>query len=241
MNINTNTGIIGTLTVSENATIAGTCTANQLNTSSNDPANALGSNLTQAIETLVSTGLSSLTVTDGLDWINPNLNEFRINFGKRLDGSCGFIKYNGGTTVSLGARGYGALQYEGGSGILSCPEADVVRVKASGNITSTGTVSAATLETTQTTPADALGSNLKQAIFEMVYPIGSIYQSFTPINNHDLEYTDANENIIVTWNNCTWKLLDSGTFVRNVTHETTSGNNYSHNIDNQTNKIIFWH
>ena len=73
----------------------------------------------------------------------------------------------------------------------------------------------------------------------MIYPIGSVYQSFEPINGHELEYTDGNEGIIVEWNDCSWQLLDSGTFLRNVNHTTplteeedVEQTEFEHTIDN---------
>ena len=56
-------------------------------------------------------------------------------------------------------------------------------------------------------------SALKIEIFKMIYPIGSIYQSFEPIETVSGGSTYYPQ---ITWNDCVWQLLDSGQFLRSV-------------------------
>ena len=47
-------------------------------------------------------------------------------------------------------------------------------------IVSNSSITAAKLETTNATPADALGTNLQAAIMDLIYPAGFVYISMTP-------------------------------------------------------------
>ena len=66
-------------------------------------------------------------------------------------------------------------------------------------------------ETTKTTPADAFGENLQNMIFQLIYPIGSIYISYD--NTGYYMYEDR----VIRLNKfgCVFELLPSGMFLRN--------------------------
>ena len=66
-------------------------------------------------------------------------------------------------------------------------------------------------ETSKTTPVDAFGENLQNMIFQLIYPIGSIY-----INNDKTGYY-VYENSVIRLNKfgCVFELLPSGMFLRN--------------------------
>ena len=67
------------------------------------------------------------------------------------------------------------------------------------------------LETTKTTAADALGPNLQNAIFQLIYPIGSIHITL------DLTgyYIYNNSTVRLNKFGCVFELLPSGLFLRN--------------------------
>ena len=73
------------------------------------------------------------------------------------------------------------------------------------------------LETSKTTPTDAFGENFQNMIFQLIYPIGSIY-----INN-DISGHYIYENRVVRLNKfgCVFELLPSGMFLRNQTYVIT--------------------
>ena len=66
-------------------------------------------------------------------------------------------------------------------------------------------------ETTKTTPADAFGENLQNMIFQLIYPIGSIYISYDKTGYY--MYEDR----VIRMNKfgCVFELLPSGMFLRN--------------------------
>lgn len=66
-------------------------------------------------------------------------------------------------------------------------------------------------ETTKTTPADAFGENLQNMIFQLIYPIGSIYISYDKTGFY--MYEDR----VIRMNKfgCVFELLPSGMFLRN--------------------------
>lgn len=66
-------------------------------------------------------------------------------------------------------------------------------------------------ETTKTTPADAFGPNLQNMIFQLIYPIGSIYI------NYDKTGFYMFEDRVIRLNKfgCVFELLPSGMFLRN--------------------------
>ena len=67
------------------------------------------------------------------------------------------------------------------------------------------------LETTKTTPADAFGPNFQNMIFQLIYPIGSIYISYDKTGYY--MYEDR----VIRLNKfgCVFELLPSGMFLRN--------------------------
>lgn len=79
------------------------------------------------------------------------------------------------------------------------------------------TVDAATItadgkfETTKTTPADAFGENLQNMIFQLIYPIGSIYISYDKTGYYMYEGSAIRLNKF----GCVFELLPSGMFLRN--------------------------
>ena len=89
----------------------------------------------------------------------------------------------------------------------------------SGNITANGvninTTLAGKAEAEHTHPSSQISdlNALKIEIFKMIYPIGSIYQSFEPIEAVSGGSTYYPQ---ITWNDCVWQLLDSGQFLRSV-------------------------
>ena len=71
------------------------------------------------------------------------------------------------------------------------------------------------LDTTNTTASAALGTNLQNAIFDLVYPIGSIYISYTPLNNlTNVEYGDFG--VRWTFHGCVFTLMPANTFIKNI-------------------------
>ena len=67
------------------------------------------------------------------------------------------------------------------------------------------------LETTKTTPTDAFGPNFQNMIFQLIYPIGSIYVSYDRTGYYIFE------NRVVRLNKfgCVFELLPDGVFLRN--------------------------
>jgi len=68
-------------------------------------------------------------------------------------------------------------------------------------LTADGTTKTAKLETTQTTPNNAFGDNLKKCMLQLMYPVGSIYMSAT---------SQSNPNDIFGVNIGTWVRISSG-------------------------------
>lgn len=66
-------------------------------------------------------------------------------------------------------------------------------------------------ETTKTTPADAFGENLQNMIFQLIYPIGSIYISYDKTGYYMYEDSAIRLNKF----GCVFELLPSGMFLRN--------------------------
>lgn len=67
------------------------------------------------------------------------------------------------------------------------------------------------LETSKTTPTDAFGPNLQNMIFQLIYPIGSIY-----INNDKSGYYIYEDRVVrLNKFGCVFELLPSGMFLRN--------------------------
>ena len=67
------------------------------------------------------------------------------------------------------------------------------------------------LETTKTTTTDALGPNLQNAIFQLIYPIGSIYITLDKKGY----YIYNNSTVRLNKFGCVFELLPSGLFLRN--------------------------
>lgn len=66
-------------------------------------------------------------------------------------------------------------------------------------------------ETTKTTPVDAFGETLQNMIFQLIYPIGSIY-----INNDKTGYYIYEDRVVrLNKFGCVFELLPSGMFLRN--------------------------
>lgn len=67
------------------------------------------------------------------------------------------------------------------------------------------------LETTKTTPVDAFGPNFQNMIFQLIYPIGSIYISYDKTGYYMFEDRVIRMNKF----GCVFELLPSGMFLRN--------------------------
>ena len=70
------------------------------------------------------------------------------------------------------------------------------------------------LETTNNTASTALGSNLQNALFDLVYPIGSIYMTATAPTSTSI----VDSKYRMTLHGCTFELLPSNTFVKNINY-----------------------
>ena len=86
------------------------------------------------------------------------------------------------------------------------------------------------IESTQTTANNVLGDNLKKAIFDLIYPIGSLYVTMNKPTSSTTSI--VNEKVVMTLYGCSFELLPSETFIMNIKYELSSDNtDYSVKID----------
>ena len=86
------------------------------------------------------------------------------------------------------------------------------------------------IESTQTTANNALGENLKQAIFDLIYPVGSIYITMNKPSSSAVSV--VNDKVRMTLYGCSFELLPSETFIMNIKYELSNNNtDYSVKID----------
>lgn len=72
------------------------------------------------------------------------------------------------------------------------------------------------LQSTTTDYYNGFGFNFKKVLMDTMYPIGSIYMSMVPLNDDNYyPETSPNNKFEVSWNGCTWQLIDNGVFLRN--------------------------
>jgi len=81
-------------------------------------------------------------------------------------------------------------------------------------LTADGTTKFIKLDSTQTTANNAFGENLKHAIFDLIYPIGSIYVTMNEQTSETVSVVD--DKVRMTLYGCTFELLPSEKFIKNI-------------------------
>lgn len=173
--------------------------------------------------------------------LNSNTGSVSMYIGKELtNGNCGIIQWNHSTDGNGDSKNYLGIMMYGGLldlikfyfneveiiGLLTVMGDVSIRgnetidgneeIKGDASVYGDATITGTTtmngkLETTKTTPTDAFGENFQNMIFQLIYPIGSIYISYDKTGFY--MYEDR----VIRLNKfgCVFELLPSGMFLRN--------------------------